>query len=180
MSTKSVTKWAIDPTHSEITFKVKHLVISTVTGKFNQFSGWLETDNGNFEDAEVYFEADVNSIDTNNDDRDTHLKSDDFFNAEEHPKLTFKSRSFRKFGENEYKLIGDLTIRGNTKTVELDVEHGGTVQDPYGQTKAGFEVSGEINRKEFGLSWSAVTEAGNLVVSENVKLNISVQFTKES
>jgi len=180
MSTQTVTKWAIDPTHSEITFKVKHLVISTVTGKFKDFSGYLETENGDFEGSSVYFEADINSIDTNNDDRDAHLKSDDFFNAEEHPKMTFESRSFKKFGENDYKLIGDLTIRGNTNTVELDVTHGGTVEDPYGQTKAGFEVSGEINRKEFGLSWSAVTEAGNLVVSENVKLNISVQFTKES
>ena len=180
MSTQTVTKWAIDPTHSEISFKVKHLVISTVTGKFKDFSGHLETENGDFEGSSVYFETDINSIDTNNDDRDAHLKSDDFFNAEEHPKMMFKSRSFKKFGENDYKLIGDLTIRGNTNTVELDVTHGGTVEDPYGQTKAGFEVSGEINRKEFGLSWSAVTEAGNLVVSENVKLNISVQFTKES
>ena len=178
MSTETATKWAIDASHSEITFKVKHLVISTVTGKFNSFDASMETDGDNFEDANIRFEADINSIDTNNEDRDNHLKSDDFFNAAEHPKLVFESRSFKSSGEGEYKLIGDLTIRGNTKTVELDVEYGGTVQDPYGQTKAGFEVTGKINRKEFGLKWSAVTEAGNVVVSDEVKLAFSVQFVK--
>lgn len=178
MSTETLTKWAIDASHSEITFKVKHLVISTVTGKFNSFDASMETDGDDIEDANIRFEADINSIDTNNEDRDNHLKSDDFFNAKEHPKLVFESRSFKSSGEGEYKLIGDLTIRGNTKTVELDVEYGGSVQDPYGQTKAGFEVTGKINRKEFGLTWSAVTEAGNVVVSDEVKLVFSVQFTK--
>lgn len=180
MSTETLTKWGIDTAHSEINFKVKHLVISTVTGKFNSFDATAETENDDFEDAQIRFEADINSIDTNNEDRDNHLKSDDFFNAEEHPKMTFESRSFKKSGKNRYKLIGDLTIRGNTKTVELDATYGGTVQDPYGQTKAGFEVTGEINRKEFGLKWDAVTEAGNLVVSNEVKLVLSVQFTKEA
>lgn len=178
MSTETLTKWGIDATHSEITFKVKHLVISTVTGKFREFDAAIETENEDFEDAKITFEADINSIDTNNEDRDNHLKSDDFFNAEEHPKLTFESTSFKKTGDGEYKLIGDLTIRGNTKTVELDAEYGGTVVDPYGNTKAGFEVSGKINRKEFGLKWSAVTEAGNVVVSDEVKLNLNVQFVK--
>jgi len=180
MITETLTKWGIDTAHSEINFKVKHLVISTVTGKFNSFDATAETENDDFEDAQIRFEADINSIDTNNEDRDNHLKSDDFFNAEEHPKMTFESRSFKKSGKNQYKLIGDLTIRGNTKTVELDATYGGTVQDPYGQTKAGFEVTGEINRKEFGLKWDAVTEAGNLVVSNEVKLVLSVQFTKEA
>jgi polyisoprenoid-binding protein YceI len=179
MSTTTVTKWAVDTAHSEVNFKVKHLVISTVTGKFNDFDAVVESENDDFEDAEIRFETDINSIDTNNEDRDNHLKSDDFFNAVEHPKLTFESRSFKKSGKNQYKLIGDLTIRGNTKTVELDAEYGGTVVDPYGQTKAGFEVTGQINRKEFGLTWDAVTEAGNLVVSNEVKLVLSVQFTKE-
>ncbi len=178
MSTQTATKWAIDASHSEINFKVKHLVISTVTGKFNSFDASMETDGDNFEDAEIRFEADINSIDTNNEDRDKHLKSDDFFNASEHPKLIFESRSFKSSGEGEYKLIGDLTIRGNTKTVELSVTYGGTVQDPYGQTKAGFEVSGSINRKEYGLKWNAITEAGNMVVSDEVKLVLSVQFVK--
>lgn len=178
MSTQTLTKWNIDTAHSEITFKVKHLVISTVTGKFNSFDASLETENDDFEDAEIYFEAEVTSIDTNNGDRDAHLKSDDFFNAAGHPKLTFESTSFKKIGEHEYKLIGDLTIRGNTKAVELNAVYGGTVQDPYGNTKAGFEVTGTINRKEFGLKWNGVTEAGNVVVSDEVKLNLNVQFTE--
>lgn len=179
MATDTLTKWTIDTAHSEINFKVKHLVISTVTGKFNSFDATLETGGEDFEDASIYFEADINSIDTNNDDRDAHLKSDDFFNAEEHPKLTFESTSFKQIGDGQFKLIGNLTIRGNTKPVELDAVYGGTVQDPYGNTKAGFEVTGTINRKEFGLKWNGVTEAGNLVVSESVKLDLNVQFTEE-
>jgi len=178
MSTQTLTKWTIDPTHSEITFKVKHLVISTVTGKFQEFDATIESDNEDFEDANITFEANIDSIETGNEDRDNHLKSEDFFNASEFPKMTFKSTSFKKVGDGEYKLIGDLTIRGNTKQVELDAEYGGTVIDPYGQTKAGFEVTGKINRKEFGLTWSVVTEAGSVVVSDEVKLNLNVQFTK--
>lgn len=178
MAADTLTKWTIDMAHSEINFKVKHLVISTVTGKFKTFDASVETDNENFEDAKITFEADVNSIDTNSSDRDAHLKSDDFFNAEEHPKLTFESTSFKHIGEGEYKLIGNLTIRGNTKPVELDAVYGGTVTDPYGNVKAGFEVTGKINRKEFGLKWNGVTEAGNLVVSDEVKLDLNVQFTR--
>lgn len=178
MDTNTLTQWGIDATHSEITFKVKHLVISTVTGKFKQFDAGIETDNEDFEDAKITFEAAIDSIDTGNEDRDNHLKSNDFFNAEEYPSLSFESDSFAKIGDGVYKLTGDLTIRGNTKKVELDAEYGGTVVDPYGNTKAGFEVSGKVNRKEFGLTWSAVTEAGNIVVSDDVKLNLNVQFTR--
>lgn len=177
MATDTLTKWTIDRDHSEISFKVKHLVISTVTGKFKSFDAAIETDNDDFEDAKISFEADISSIDTGNEDRDTHLKSDDFFNADEHPKLTFESKSFNKTGIGEYKLKGDLTIRGNSKPIELDVEYGGTVRDPYGNTKAGFEINGKLNRKEYGLTWNAVTEAGSIVVSDEVKLNLNVQFT---
>lgn len=145
MKTDVLTKWSIDPTHSEITFKVKHLVISTVTGTFNSFDGSLETENDNLENAQISFEADINSIDTNNSDRDTHLKSNDFFNAADYPKMTFESTSFTKIGDDGYKLIGNLTIRGYTKEVTLNATFGGTVVDPYGQTKVGFEVSGKIN-----------------------------------
>jgi polyisoprenoid-binding protein YceI len=178
MSTDTLTKWTIDTAHSEITFKVKHLVISTVTGKFKEFDAAVETDNDEFEDANITFETSIDSIETGNEDRDNHLKSDDFFNAAEYPKMKFKSTSFKKTGDGEFKLIGDLTIRNHTKQVELDAEYGGTVVDPYGNTKAGFEVTGKINRKEFGLTWSAVTEAGSVVVSDEVKLNLNVQFTK--
>jgi len=178
MSTDTLTKWTIDSAHSEITFKVKHLVISTVTGKFKDFDASIESDNEDFENATISFEANIDSIETGNGDRDNHLKSEDFFNATEYPKMIFESSSFKKTGDGEYKLVGELTIRDKTKQVELDAEYGGTVVDPYGNTKAGFDVTGKINRKEFGLTWSAVTEAGSVVVSDQVKLNLNVQFTR--
>lgn len=178
METAVKTLWNIDTTHSEVQFKVKHLVISTVTGHFKTFDAKVETEGDSFEGANITFEADIDSITTNNSDRDAHLKSDDFFNAEEFPKLKFSSTSFEKTGEGTFKLTGDLTIRDITKEVVLEAEHGGTVVDPYGQTKAGFEVSGKINRKEFGLKWSAVTEAGSVVVADDVKLIMNVQFVQ--
>lgn len=178
MATETKTLWKIDPTHSEVQFKVKHLVISTVTGSFGSFDGQIETDGEDFENANATFTADIDSISTNNEDRDQHLKSDDFFNAEEYPQLTFESKNFEKTGDGKYKVTGDLTIRDITKEIELDVVHGGTVGDPYGQTKAGFEVNGTINRKEFGLTWNAVTEAGNVVVGDKIKLQLNVQFVQ--
>lgn len=179
MTTATNTVWTIDPTHSEVQFKVKHLVISTVTGSFGSYEGQIEADGDDFENATAIFTADIDSISTNNEDRDQHLKSDDFFNAEEYPQLKFESTNFEKVGDQEYKVTGDLTIRDVTKQVELDVVHGGTVGDPYGNTKAGFEVTGAINRKEFGLTWDAVTEAGNVVVGDKIKLQMNVQFTKQ-
>jgi polyisoprenoid-binding protein YceI len=173
-----MTIWNIDPTHSEIQFKVKHLVISTVTGNFNSFNGSIETDSDSFEGASVKFEADIDSITTNNEDRDTHLKSDDFFNAGEFPKLKFESTSFTNTDGNNYELTGNLTIRNTTKEITLDVVHGGTVSDPYGQTKAGFEINGTVNRKEYGLKWNAVTEAGSVVVADQVKLQLNVQVVE--
>jgi polyisoprenoid-binding protein YceI len=174
------TKWAIDPSHSEIHFKVKHMMVSTVTGAFNDFEGTVETDNEDFEGADVRFSADVNSIHTNNKQRDDHLKSDDFFNAMEYPKMTFESKSFKMVDEDEYELIGDLTIRDNTKEVKLKAIYNGTVVDPYGQTKAGFEIMGKIKRKEFGLKWDAMTEAGGVVVSDDVRMLMNVQLVKKS
>jgi polyisoprenoid-binding protein YceI len=178
MTTTTKTLWKIDPTHSEVQFKVKHLVISTVTGSFGSFNGQIEADEEDFENANATFTADIDSISTNNEDRDQHLKSDDFFNAEDYPQISFESKNFQKVGEGEYKVTGDLTIRDVTKEIELDVVHGGTVGDPYGQTKAGFEVTGTINRKEYGLSWNAVTEAGNVVVGDKIKLQLNVQFVQ--
>ncbi|MDN3205456.1 YceI family protein [Algoriphagus sediminis] len=173
----STTKWTIDPTHSEVSFKVKHLVISTVTGYFKKFEGAAESASDDFDGAKVSFAADIDSIDTNQADRDAHLKSADFFDAENHPQLTFAGNIENQGGK--YKLVGDLTLRGNTKQVELDVDFGGVAGDPYGQTKAGFEIEGKINRKDFGLTWSAVTEAGNVVVSDHVRLLLSVQLVKQ-
>lgn len=168
------TKWAIDPTHSEIGFKVRHMMISTVKGHFENFEVEVEAEEEAFENASVNVKIDVNSINTKNEDRDTHLKSPDFFNAAEHPYLTFRSVSF-----DGNKLKGELSIRDITKEVELDVDFNGVAVDPYGNTKAGFEITGEINRKDFGLSWNAVTEAGNIVVSDTVKLVIDAQLIKQ-
>lgn len=168
------TNWKLDPTHSEIEFKVKHMMISTVTGSFSEFDATAETEDDSFKNAEFAFNAKVDSISTKNEDRDTHLKSDDFFNAEQFPQLTFKSKSF-----NGEKMIGDLTIRDVTKEITLDVDFNGIAEDPYGQTKAGLEATGTINRKDFNLSWSAVTEAGNIVVSDKVKLIANLQFIKQ-
>jgi len=175
----TATKWVLDPMHSEVQFKVKHLVISTVTGSFKTFEGELTTENDNFENAEISFSLDVNSIDTNQELRDGHLKSGEFFDAETFPKISFKSTSFTKDGDN-YQLTGDLTIKEVTKSVTLDVEHGGVAGDFYGNTKAGFELTGKINRKDFGLVWDGVTEAGSVVLGSDIKLLINVQFAKQA
>jgi polyisoprenoid-binding protein YceI len=180
-TTQTKTQWTVDPVHSEIQFKVKHMVISTVTGQFERFSGSAESEGDDFEGATVTFEVEADSINTRNKDRDAHLKSDDFFNAEKYPKITFKSKSFTKVGDNNYKLVGDLTIRDVVKEVTLDVEYGGMVEnDGYGNVKAGFEVTGKINRKDFGLRWNGVTEAGQIIVSDEVRLILNVQFAKVS
>src|SRR5690554_4754674 len=168
------TSWKVDPTHSEIEFKVKHMMISTVTGSFEQFDAQLEAADDTFKDANFTFSAKIDSIKTKNSDRDTHLKSDDFFNAEKFPQLPFKSKSF-----DGKKMVGDLTIRDITKEITLDVDFNGIAEDPYGQTKAGFEAEGTINRKDFNLSWNAVTEAGSIVVSDKVRLIANLQFIKQ-
>jgi len=174
------TKWVLDPMHSEVQFKVKHLVISTVTGSFKTFEGELETTNDDFTGAIISFSLDVDSIDTNQPQRDGHLKSAEFFDAEQFPKITFKSTSFTKEDDGEYKLTGDLTIKGVTKSETLEVEHGGIAGDFYGNTKAGFEISGKINRKDFGLSWAGVTDTGSVVLGDEIKLLINVQFAKQA
>jgi polyisoprenoid-binding protein YceI len=172
------TIWNVDTLHSEVTFKVRHLVIANVTGYFKNFNASIETDGDDLEHAQIHFEADIDSISTNNNDRDNHLKSDDFFNAAQYPKLKFVGKKLEKTDEGEYQLTGDLTIRDVTKEVTLDVEGGETAVDPYGNTKIGFEISGKINRKDFGLKWDAITEAGNAVVSDLVKIGINIQFAK--
>ncbi len=173
----STTKWIIDPTHSEVAFKVKHLVISTVTGYFRKFEGAAESASEDFNGASVTFSLDVNSIDTNQSDRDQHLKSADFFDTASFPSIAFAGKLINQGGE--YQLQGDLTLKGITQQVTLDVTYGGTVADPYGQTKAGFEIEGKLNRKDFGLTWSAITEAGSVVVSDQVRLQLSVQLVKQ-
>ncbi len=172
--------YKIDVDHSDVMFKVKHLMIATATGVFKKFDATLEINEEDFTNAKVTFEADVDSVDTKNEQRDAHLKSDDFFNAEQFPKLTFKSTSIEKSSDDEYRLHGDLTIRDITKPVELKVEYNGSTKDPWGQERMGFEVSGKINRKEYGLKWNAVTEAGGLVVSDDVRLALNVEMVKQA
>ncbi len=173
------TKWIIDPAHSEIQFKVRHLVISTVTGGFDVFKGVVFTEGDDFSNAEVEFSADVNSINTNQKDRDNHLRSADFFDAANHPELTFRSTAFKKTGESTYLMTGDLTIRETTLPVDIQVYFGGIAADPYGKTKAGFELSGKINRKDFGLLWNATTETGGVVVADEIKLQMNVELAKQ-
>ena len=172
-------KWKIDPAHSEIQFKVKHLMITTVTGYFREFDLEVETASDDFATASrIDFTANINSIDTNNQQRDTHLKSADFFDAENHGQLKFVGKKYESNGD-QAKLYGDLTIRGVTKPITLNVEFGGIVVDPYGQRKAGFTVNGKISRKEFGLVWNAVTEAGQVVVSDEIKILAEIQLVKQ-
>lgn len=176
--TNAQTKWTFDKAHTKVQFKVSHMVISEVTGQFKSYDGTVETSKDDFTDAKINFTIDVNSIDTDNEQRDNHLKSDDFFNAEKFPKITFVSKSFKKVGDKKYKLTGDLTIRNFTKQVELDVTYNGTVKDPWGNTRAGFKVAGRINRFDFGLKWNALLELGGAVVGENVDIIIDAEIIK--
>ena len=172
-------KWALDPIHSEVVFKIKHLMISTVTGQFKKFNVVAETGTEDFNTAKnIEFTADVDSVDTNNEQRDGHLKSADFFNAEEYPQIKFTGKKYEVI-DGEGTLAGELTMHGVTKPVSLKVEFGGVVKDPYGQTKAGFTVTGKISRKEFGLSWGTVTETGNVVLGDEVKINAEIQLVKQ-
>ena len=166
------TTWIIDKAHSEITFKVKHMMISTVSGRFNDFDSTVDTDGEDLSTAKIQFSAEVNSIDTRNTQRDGHLKSADFFDAENHPQITFVSTGF-----DGSHLTGDSTLRGVTKQVTLSVETGGIISSD-GQKRAGFEVEGKINRKDFGLSWSALTEAGGMVVADEVKISANVEYVQ--
>lgn len=175
----ATTKWAVDPTHSEIGFKVKHMMFTNVSGKFDKYEATITTEGDNFENAAIEFSGDISSINTGNSDRDNHLKSADFFDAENHPKLTFKGTSFKKIDDENYELTGDLNIRGVVKSVKLPVEFSGIMTDPWGNTKVGLNISGKINRKDWGLNWNSTLEAGGVLVGEEVKLNIELQFAKQ-
>lgn len=173
-----MTTWKIDPAHSEVNFRVKHLVVSTVTGGFDSFDATIETSKDDFSDAKVKFEADINSINTKNEQRDAHLKSADFFNAEINPKMVFESTSINMISDYEMKVSGNLTIRGITKEVILKVIYNGMVSGFGGSEVAGFEIRGKLNRFDFGLQWNALTEAGGVVVSNEVKIEILAEFNK--
>ncbi|MCP2039413.1 MULTISPECIES: YceI family protein [Chryseobacterium group] len=166
------TKWNLDPTHSEITFKVRHMMISNVKGEFKNFNVDLESEDENFKNVKANATIDTSSISTNNTDRDNHLKSAEFFNAEAHPQITFETDSLND------DVTGNLTINGVTKPVKLDVDFGGINVDPWGQTKAGFSFEGKIKRSDFGLNWNAALEAGGVMVSDEVKIAGELQFVK--
>lgn len=172
------TNWNIDPMHSEIGFKVKHMMITNVNGSFARFRSNASTEGDDFNGAQFTFEAEVDSIHTGVADRDAHLKSNDFFSAEEFPLLGFRSTQVKVDGD-EVKIEGEITIRDVTKPITLTGEFGGIVVDPYGQTKAGLTVSGKLKRSDFGLKWSAITEAGGVVVSDEIRIHNEMQFVKQ-
>ena len=178
MATKN---WALDPTHSEVQFKIKHLMITNVTGSFNIFTVTAQTEDEDFTKAKLSFTADVNSISTNNEQRDAHLKGADFFDAEKFPQIKFEATKTENVdNDGSYELYGNLSIRDVIKNIKLSVEFGGIAKDPYGNVKAGFTINGKINRKDFGLTWSAVTEAGNIMVSDDVKIACEIQLIEQA
>jgi len=172
------TSWSTDNTHSNVKFSVTHLVISEVEGYFKSFTGTMTATKSDFTDAKIEFTVDISSISTDNEQRDNHLKSDDFFNAEKFPKMTFKSLSMKKLNGNKYELSGNLTIRDITRKVVFQVTYGGIAKDPWGNIKAGFRASTTINRLEYGLKWNSLTEAGGAVVGKDVHISINAEFKK--
>jgi polyisoprenoid-binding protein YceI len=174
-------KWALDPTHSEVTFKVRHMMISNVTGQITKFDASAETEGDDFTSAKVNFTAEAASVTTGNEQRDVHLQSPDFFDTAKFPQIKFKPTKYEKVGnDGDYKVTGDLTIRDVTKSITLDAEFGGVIKDPWGNTRAGFTIEGKVNRKDFGLQWHAVTEAGGLVVGDDVRIHINLEFVKQA
>jgi len=173
------TKWGVDPGHSNIQFSISHMVISEVTGKFSTYEGTVLSDKPDFSDAKINFTIKVNSVDTDNEKRDQHLVSADFFDAEKYPEITFKGKSLKKVSDNKYKLTGSLTMHGVTKTIVLDVKYGGTVKDPWGNTKAGFKITGIIKRYDFGLKYNSTLEAGGLMIGEEVDLVCNIEVAKQ-
>lgn len=173
-----MTTYKLDPTHSEVTFKVKHMMITNVTGIFENFDVAMQSSAPDFTDATISFEASVDSINTKNEQRDNHLKSDDFFAAATFPKISFTSTEMKKLSDDAYQLTGTISIKDVTRPITFAVEYGGTMTDPYGNIKSGFTLNGKLSRKEFGLNWNAITEAGGVVVGDEIKLMADIQMVK--
>jgi polyisoprenoid-binding protein YceI len=180
MSTNETTKWVLDPSHSTIGFKVKHLMISNVSGRFNEVKGEFTSSTNDLKSAGITVTINASSIYTEAADRDAHLKSPDFFDSANYPELVFKADGLKPVDDENYELDGQLTIKGVTKPVKLAVEYGGLMTDPWGNVKSGFTVTGKINRKDWGLNWNATLEAGGVLVSDEVKILAEVQFAKVS
>ncbi|GAB1370246.1 YceI family protein [Candidatus Kapaibacterium sp.] len=176
----ALSTWVIDPTHSEIGFKVKHMMFTNVSGNFQSFSASITNEDDNFETSKITFSADTNSINTNNQDRDNHLRSADFFDVENFKSMTFESTGIEKLNDNLFNITGNLTIKDVTKPVLLEGEYSGLMKDPWGNVKAGFSLVGKLNRKDFGLTWNAALETGGVLVSEDVKLICEIQLLKQN
>jgi polyisoprenoid-binding protein YceI len=172
-------KWKFDKAHSKVQFNVKHMIINDVSGNFKDFSGEVITKDNNLNEGKIEFTIDVNSINTDNEKRDSHLKSDDFFNAEKFPKIIFVSKSIKKVSENKYKIVGDLTMRDVTKEVILDAQFNGSIKDGQGNERIGYKVSGTLNRFDYNLKWNALLEAGGAVVGKDVNIICDVELIKE-
>ena len=170
--------WNFDQSHSSVAFSIDHMVISEVTGKFTEYTGSVSSAADDFQNANIDFVIEVSSINTDDVDRDDHLKGVDFFDVVNYPQITFKSTSFKKVAGKKHQLSGNLTMHGVTKAVTFDVNYGGTVVDPWGNTKAGFKITGELNRKDYGLTWSKALETGGLVVGNEVTLTVRVELVK--
>ena len=179
IKTPTKAKWTLDPTHSELTFKVRHLMITNVKGEFRKFDINVVSDEDDFTTSQAEVTIDASSISTNDEKRDAHLKSEDFFDTEKHPTISFKGESLLKTADG-YKLSGALTIKGVSRDIELDVEFGGINKDPWGNQKAGFSLSGKINRRDYGLSWNAALETGGVLVSDEVKIGAEIQLVKQA
>lgn len=177
----STIKWVGDPIHSQIQFSVRHMVISKIRGEFEQWEAFAETENETMENAEITFQATASSVNTGNEARDNDLRSDNgLFQSDKYPYINFRSTSFKKITDENYVLIGDLTIRDVTRPIELTVEHGGIITDPYGMRRAGFSVTGKLNRKDFGMTYNQLIETGGAVVGETINIDIHIEFTQQS
>lgn len=175
----TTSNWAVDASHSSVKFSVTHLTVSETEGLFKKFNGSIVSKSADFQGATINFTVDVNSINTDDEARDKHLKSDDFFNAEKYPNMSFAGTSFKKVKGNSYILEGNLTIRDVTKKVKFNVNYGGTVKDPWGNIKAGFKAKSRISRKAYGLKWGALTEMGGAVVGDDVDITLSLEFAQK-
>lgn len=173
------TRWGYDASHAKVSFSISHFGISETEGKFTKFDGLVLSDKPDFSDAKIDFTIDVNSINTEEPQRDTHLKSPDFFDVAKYPSIIFKSKSLKPAGKNKYKLAGDISMHGVTKEIELDVAYRGTVVDPYKNTKAGFKITGMLDRTQFGLVWNGKLATGDLLVGNDVDLDINIELVKK-
>ena len=174
------TTWTVDKAHSKVGFSITHMVITSVEGFFKDYDAKITTKDDDFSTAQIDFIINTNSIFTDNERRDNHLRSDDFFNAEKYPQMMFKSKSIKKVGKDKYKLVGDFTIRDVTKEIELDVKLNGIIKDGFGNTRAGFKITGEVNRFDYNLKWSKTIETGGLIAGKEVEMIINLEILRKS